>query len=243
MRGIRKSCAVRLEQAGGSVAAAQSACKWRVAGTVRKSPQRVCFFSLSAEHATHARRSLRTRYASSARGGTLQLRSQQTGPDGGCEQLVQLQAVDPRARRAAQARDGRWPGVWSSKYRGSASGSRRVPSLGVEGRAVLGAQVTRLGFFLFLLLGGRSRCFGATGTGSVLGREKGEGRSAKETGRKAWPWWVGGSTDEVQVPRLSMLRYLMRAMLCCDAACKSRGVQVPVPRGRGAMKTGAQGGA
>lgn len=37
-----------------SVAAGQSACKWRVACTVRKFGPSVFFFSLSAEHATHA---------------------------------------------------------------------------------------------------------------------------------------------------------------------------------------------
>lgn len=223
-----------------SVAAGQSACKWRVACTVRKSAP-ACFF-LPLGGTRNARSWLRTRYASSARGGSLQLRSQQTGPDGGCEQLqLQLQAVDPRARRAAQARDGLVRCL--RRYRGSASGSRRVPGLGVEGRAVLGAQVTRLGFFLFLLLGGRSRCFGATGTGSVLGREKGEARpERKRDWKKSLALWVGGSTASASTST-GVLLYLQLQPAAWKPGGKSRGVQVPVPRGCCAMKTGAQGGA
>ncbi|EHK46682.1 hypothetical protein TRIATDRAFT_283131 [Trichoderma atroviride IMI 206040] len=177
MRGIRKSCAVRLEQAGGSVAAGQSesACKWRVAGTVR--------------------------------------------PDGGCEQLVQLQAVDPRARRAAQARDGQ---VWSS--------------IGLQLQLLAASQAWGWKVAQYL----EPKCFGATGTGSVLGREKGEGRpERKRDWKKSLALWVGGSTDEVQVPRLSMLRYLALQLSAWRPGGKSRGVQVPVPRrwcrqGRGA---------
>jgi hypothetical protein len=102
-RGIRKSCAVRLEQAGGSVAAGQSACKWRVAGTVRKSPQCVFFFPLGGTR--NARTQLVTHaicLVCSWRHSAAQVAANR--PDG--EQLLQLQAVDPRARRAAQARDG-----------------------------------------------------------------------------------------------------------------------------------------